>query len=70
MAILDKIPEPVSQKHKVSEPEQGLRDQHRAWSIGQFCQYFGIGRTTVYEQIKLGRLRARKIGKRTIITYR
>jgi excisionase family DNA binding protein len=65
VSILHKIPVPVSQKHKISEPEERL---HRAWSIDQFCQCFGIGRTTVYEQIKLGRLRARKIGKRTVIT--
>jgi excisionase family DNA binding protein len=68
VTIFDKNSEPVSQERKISEPEQRFRDRHRAWSIDQFCQCFGIGRTTVYEQIKQGRLRARKIGKRTIIT--
>ena len=37
-------------------------------SIAEFCQRYGTGRTTAYQEIKLGRLRARKCGKRTIIT--
>jgi excisionase family DNA binding protein len=52
-----------------SEPSPGVREPSFAWSINEFCDRFGLGRTTVYEQIKLGRLRARKIGKRTIITH-
>jgi excisionase family DNA binding protein len=40
----------------------------RVFSIEEFCRNFGVGRTKVYEELKLGRLRARKIGRRTIIT--
>lgn len=36
-------------------------------SIAEFCQRYGVGRTTAYTEIKHGRLRARKCGKRTII---
>ena len=39
----------------------------RAFSIEQFCQRYGVGRTKAYEEIKLGRLKARKIGRRTVI---
>ena len=53
---------------EISEPAQSFASKLRARSIDQFCQCFGVGRTTAYEQIKLGRLRARKVGKRTIIT--
>jgi hypothetical protein len=34
-------------------------------SIAEFSERYGPGRTTIYEEIKLGRLRARKCGKRT-----
>jgi excisionase family DNA binding protein len=37
-------------------------------SIAEFCERYGPGRTKVYEELKSGRLRGRKIGKRTIIT--
>jgi excisionase family DNA binding protein len=53
---------------KLSEAEQQRRAWQRAMSIAEFCQSYGVGRTTVYEEIKQGRLRARKCGKRTIIT--
>lgn len=49
------------------EPRQAGNRQ-RAMSIDQFRVRYGVGRTTAYEEIKLGRLRARKCGKRTIIT--
>ena len=41
--------------------------QQRAMSIDEFCQRYSIGRTTTYEEIKQGRLRALKVGKRTLI---
>ena len=37
-------------------------------SIAEFCERYGLGRTKAYEELKCGRLRGRKIGKRTIIT--
>ena len=37
-------------------------------SIGVFCETYGIGRTKTYEEIKSGRLRVRKVGRRTIVT--
>ena len=39
----------------------------RALSMAQFCRRYGVGRTKAYEEIKRGRLRARKIGRRTVI---
>ena len=48
--------------------EQQRRPLRRAMSIPEFCERYGPGRTKTYEELKSGRLRARKIGKRTVIT--
>jgi excisionase family DNA binding protein len=39
----------------------------RAFSITDFCHLYGIGRTTAYAEIAAGRLRAVKVGHRTLI---
>jgi excisionase family DNA binding protein len=54
------------QKISETEPHEAVR--RGAMSIADFCRRYGIGRTTAYEQIKAGQLRARKCGKRTIIS--
>jgi excisionase family DNA binding protein len=45
-----------------------MESEKRAFSIEEFCRRFGIGRTRAYEELKFGRLRARKVGRRTVIT--
>jgi excisionase family DNA binding protein len=42
--------------------------RQRAMSIAEFCERYGPGRTKAYEELKSGRLRGLKIGKRTVIT--
>jgi len=39
----------------------------RAFNVGEFCRRYGIGRTTAYAEIAAGRLRRRKVGKRSLI---
>jgi excisionase family DNA binding protein len=39
----------------------------RAISIREFCKCYGIGRTTAYDEIADGRLRAIKVGRKTLI---
>jgi excisionase family DNA binding protein len=53
---------------KNSTAGQARRALKGAMSIAQFCERYNTGRTKAYEEIKSGRLRARKVGKRTIIT--
>jgi hypothetical protein len=38
-----------------------------ARSVDDFAMAIGIGRTTLYAEIAAGRLKARKVGKRTVI---
>jgi excisionase family DNA binding protein len=40
----------------------------RAFSVGVFCRRYGIGRTNAYQEIAARRLRAVKVGRRTLIT--
>lgn len=51
----------------MSDTEQQWQLPQRAMSLPQFCARYGPGRTKAYEELKSGRLRGRKVGKRTII---
>jgi excisionase family DNA binding protein len=52
---------------RTSEKEQQRRARQRAFSIQEFSKAYGIGRTKIYEELNSGRLRGRKIGRRTLI---
>ena len=39
----------------------------QAFTIMAFCRVYGIGRTKAYEEISTGRLRTKKVGRRTLI---
>lgn len=41
----------------------------QAYSIEAFCDRFGLGRSKTYEEIRLGRLKIRKVGARTLIAH-
>jgi hypothetical protein len=45
-------------------------EQKQAFSPDEFGRRNNIGRTKVFEEIRRGRLDARKAGRRTIITLR
>jgi excisionase family DNA binding protein len=38
-----------------------------AFSVNEFCDYFGICRQTFYDELKRGHLQAHKIGAKTVI---
>lgn len=38
-----------------------------AYSIADFCALVGLGRTGAFREIRTGRLRAVKVGRRTLI---
>lgn len=39
-----------------------------AMSVNGFCQTYKVSRTTFYEEVKAGRLRAIKCGHKTLVT--
>lgn len=58
----------MTAKPLISEREPRGRTGQRAMSIRAFCDTYDIGRTKAYEEINAGRLKARKAGRRTIVT--
>ncbi len=38
-----------------------------AYSVDDFAELVGVGRTKIYQEIRDGRLRAKKLGSRTLI---
>jgi hypothetical protein len=38
-----------------------------AYDLRDFCQCYSIGRSLAYEEIKKGRLRVKKAGRRTLV---
>jgi excisionase family DNA binding protein len=42
--------------------------EKRAFTLSDFCTRYGIGRTKAYDEIAIGRLRAVKVGRRTLVT--
>ena len=37
------------------------------FSVKEFCEMVGIGRTTFYQEVKAGRIKAKKVGRSTLI---
>ena len=50
-----------------SPPHQNAR--RLAYSIDEFCEKAGIGRSFAYQEIRAGKLKARKAGRRTLILH-
>ena len=44
------------------------RSDQLGYSIHESAKLAGVGRSTIYEELASGRLRGRKLGRRTIIT--
>lgn len=42
--------------------------QHGAMSVDTFCERYGVSRSKAYQEIGAGRLKPKKLGRRTLIT--
>lgn len=40
----------------------------RTMSVKQFCDEYRVGTTRLYEEVKYGRIRLRKLGRKSLIT--
>ena len=58
----------ISEAERQRRARQRVLAEQRAFDVKIFCRRYSVGRTTAYGEMKAGRLRARKVGKRTIIT--
>jgi hypothetical protein len=44
-----------------------MADDRRTHTIAEFCRRYSVGRTLAYAEMKAGRLRFCKVGRRTLI---
>ncbi|MFA7666365.1 MAG: hypothetical protein WCY32_09625 [Burkholderiaceae bacterium] len=58
----------VEQLHAALAAKQRFLESLQAYSIPQFCDVFGIGRTQVFAEMKAGRLRSYMVGRRRFIS--
>jgi hypothetical protein len=56
------------QKADATPAQSTLEPGRLAYPLNDFADAIGVGRSKVYAEIKAGRLKAKKIGSRTIIT--
>lgn len=48
--------------------EDKKKSERRAFDISEFCHRYRIGRSSFYKEVKSGRLRAVRVGRRVIVT--
>lgn len=56
-----------SPQKELSEKALRLKHTKRGFSVEEFCETYDICRSLAYVEIREGRLKARKVGRRTII---
>lgn len=58
----------VEQLQAALAAKQRFLESLQAYSIPQFCDAYGVGRTQVFEEIKAGRLKSYKVGRRRYVS--
>jgi excisionase family DNA binding protein len=52
--------------HKEAKRASDL-SRREAFAVSEFCARYGICRETFYQEVRRGRLRARKLGAKTVV---
>ena len=67
--MTQKAKERKTQQRKAKKHEAKLQAiVRKAFDIPEFCEAYRVGRSTVYEEIRAGRLKIFKVGKLTRIS--
>ena len=67
--MTQKAKERKTQRRKAKKHKEKLQAVARqAFDIPEFCEAYRVGRSTVYEEIRAGRLKIFKVGKLTRIS--
>jgi hypothetical protein len=60
--------QPISEQERQRREKQREQQRPRAYLLSEFCNEYRCTRTRAYEEMKAGRLKARKAGRTVIIT--
>ena len=65
--LADEAVEHKAPPNRAARRAAASADRRASWSINEWCAEAGIGRVKCYEEMKRGRIRAKKCGSRTLI---
>jgi excisionase family DNA binding protein len=65
---MQSAPEPTFPEPRNRHERRAVAAGHLAYSIDDFAEATGVGRSKLYQEIRAGRLHAKKLGSRTLIT--
>lgn len=58
----------TQQQYQLSCGMPNVRSDRGAFTVDEFCGWARIGRSKFYQEIQEGRLRLRKIGRKSVVT--
>jgi hypothetical protein len=59
----------TERQRREHQRQQSLADSKLAYTIPELVRDSGAGRSKIYEEISAGRLKVRKLGKRTLVLH-
>ena len=59
---------PPSREEAIQAARRKLAAGHLAYTIDEFAVRLGVSRRKIYDEIRAGKLKAKKLGSRTLIT--